>query len=190
MGFIMKKMVVLFILFLVSGCASPEKKAEKEAITTLESYGLTNEVAYDFYGYANSSKLIFLTMTDINNSIRENNYSIEDDKYKTVLVATETMEDYFSSLNPKKRVDLHSYLSDSDNIRSSPILILNNIEDDQRSFNVSEAAMMWGMMTFYARESLTSQNVSEENLEKIINWYHENNSYTDFFQEVYEYRTK
>ncbi|MBL1224822.1 hypothetical protein [Enterococcus sp. BWR-S5] len=186
----MKKIAVLFILLLFSGCASPEEKAEKEAITTLESYGLTNEIANDFFGYANSSKLIFSTMTDINNSIKENGYIIQDDKYKDVLVAAETMEDYFSSLNPKKRDDLHSYLSDSENVIRSPILILDNIEDNRRTFTIAEAAMVWDMMTFYAKESISSQNLSEENLERIIQWYHENNSYTDLFKDAYEYKTK
>lgn len=187
----MKKFGTIFLgLLILAGCSSPEEKAEKETLNSLEEIGFTKENAQDFYNFSNSSKIIFNKMTEINNEMEDNSFVIPNDDYKTVSAAVEVAEDAYGELNPKGKADYENYFIDDDYTMSSPILILDNIEDYHRTFTLSEAAMTWDMMTLYAKNAIESSGLTDEKALKAIAWYHKNNGYDDLFKEAYDYRTK
>lgn len=129
-------------------------------------------------------------MSDINNEMEDNSYVIPNDDYKTVSVAVEVAKDAYGELNPKGKADYENYFTSDDYTMSSPILILNNIEDYHRTFTLSEAAMTWDMMTLYAKNAIESCGLTDNQAIKAIAWYHDNNDYDDLFKEAYDYRTK
>lgn len=154
----------------------------------LEKLGLEKTVAEDFYNFSNTTKELYSTFIKINEYLPDTNYVVTNEDYKEVSSLVKDLETYYESLNPKGFSEFQDYLYDESNTIRSPILIIDNIEKNSRQFKVAEAMLMFDNLTYYAKTSLEANNVSDNNVDIIMDWYHNNNDYQNLFQEAYEHR--
>lgn len=189
----MKKIVrcfwILILMFLVSGCTSAEEKKEKDDFKALESFGLSEKQAKNFYGYSNSAKLMFNTMTEVNKKLSENDYKVSKEHTESLYAASNTLEDYFVSMVGEDDY-LDSFLWKTEGPFGGPQNTLKNIQEYKREISINEAAIMYDNLSGYASESLEKMGISKKDHEKLLKWYHNNNKYSGIFNEVHKIQTK
>lgn len=187
----MKKVVRCFWLFLLVlllvGCTSAEEKKENEDFRTLESFGLSEKQAKNFYGYSNSAKLLFKHMTKANESLKDNDYEITHEQSKSIYADSNTLEDYYVLLAGENE-DLDDFLWKTDGSIGGPQKILSNIKSYKREMSITEATVLYDNLKGYALESLEAIKLSTKDQESLIKWYHENNEYTGLFKEAHDHR--
>jgi hypothetical protein len=185
----MKKILVLFLgLLMFTGCASPEEKAEKKDLETLESVGFTAENAQAFYDFSNSSKIIFNEMDNINNDFVRNSEKILDKDYNKVAAAAEVSKDAYKKLNPDDADEYFRYLSND--VASSPLLLLEKMKNTGEKLTNMNAALILNEMVPFAQKAIEANNISGSKKEKALEWYHKNNEYVGIFKYVHEYKAK
>ncbi|MBZ0323653.1 hypothetical protein [Enterococcus casseliflavus] len=154
----------------------------------LEKLGLEKTVAEDFYNFSNTTKELYSTLIKINEYLPDKKFVVTNEDYKEVSSLVKDLETYYESLNPKGFSEFQEYLYNESNTIRSPILIIDNIEKNSRQFKIAEAMLMFDNLTYYAKTSLEANNVSDDNVDIIMDWYHNNNDYQNLFQEAYEHR--
>lgn len=181
----MKKLlpvIALMVIILLTGCDGGSKD--------LENLGLEKSEAQDFYNYSNTTKELYFTLITINEYLPDKGFKVTNDDYKKVTSLVNDLETYYESLNPKGIGEFQEYLYGESNARNSPKQLINNIEKHSRQFNVGEALMTMDMITYYAKEVLITNDVSNDAIDGIMDWYHGNNNYQNLFLEAYEHRFK
>lgn len=182
----MKKIILLILgLLIFVGCTSEKDRAKQQDLNKLESIGFTMDKAEAFYNFGNSSKIIFKEMENINNKFEQNSKTISSEDYKKITDAISDSKKSYKKLTPKNANKYFKYLDN--NPVSSPLKILETMEQTGEKFTGTEAALMLNKMIPFAKIAIEDNNISGSKKKEAMEWYNNNNSYDGLFKYVFEY---
>ncbi|MFL2075553.1 hypothetical protein [Marinilactibacillus psychrotolerans] len=184
----MKKIITFFSLLILTGCGSDNEADTHKS--TLEDLGLSSQQSEYFYEYSTATKIIFLNMENINNTIEDTDYVVNNDDYNIIKDSIENSQIAYENMNPKNFENFNDYFVEDGTTSGNPLQIIDFMESYHREYSLAEADMMRSIFYGYAEKALASNKIPNENRKEILDWYVDYNQYTGLIKESYEYRSQ
>ncbi|WP_413527416.1 hypothetical protein [Marinilactibacillus psychrotolerans] len=182
----------LFLLSLTSlfliGCGTNNEADNHKS--KLEDLGLSSQQSEYFYDYSTATKVIFLNMESINNTIEDTDYVVNNDEYNIIKDNIENSQIAYEKMNPKNFEKFNDYFVEDGTTSGNPLQIIDFMESYHREYSLVEADMMRSMFYGYAEKALVSNKIPNENKKEILDWYVDYNQYTGLIKESHEYRSR